>query len=167
MATINLKGNPINTIGNLPVAGSKAPAFNLVKTDLSALALDELKGKRVLLNIFPSLDTDVCAASVRQFNKAAGDYPNTVVVCISKDLPFAHNRFCSTEGLNSVISASDFRDGKFGKDYGVTIVDGPLAGLLSRAVVVLNEDGEVIYNEQVPDIVQEPDYSAALAALVI
>lgn len=166
MATINLKGTPINTIGDLPLAGSKAPSFKLVKTDLSTLTLEELKGKRVLLNIFPSLDTDVCAASVRQFNKMAGDYPNTIVVCVSKDLPFAHNRFCSTEGLNDVVTASDFRDGSFGRDYGVTIADGPLAGLHSRAVVVLNEGGEVLYNEQVPDIVQEPDYSAALAALV-
>ena len=167
MATIKLGGNQINTIGNLPAPGTKAPSFKLVKTDLSTLTLGELKGKRVLLNIFPSLYTDICAASIRQFNKTAGDYPNTVVVCVSKDLPFAHGKFCSTEGLNNVISASDFRDGSFGEDYGVTMVDGQMEGLLSRAVIVLNEGGEVIYNEQVPEIGQEPDYSAALAALVI
>lgn len=165
MAQINLQGNPIHTIGQLPSAGSKAPAIHLVKTDLSPLTLDQLHGKKVVLNIFPSLDTAVCAASVRQFNKAAGELENTAVVCVSKDLPFAHGRFCTTEGLNNVISASDFRDGSFGNDYGVTIIDGPLAGLHSRAVVVLNEAGEVVYHEQVPDIVQEPDYAAALNAL--
>lgn len=165
MATINLKGNPINTIGELPSVGSKAPSFNLVKSDLSVLILEELKGKRVLINIFPSLDTDVCAASVRHFNKAAGELDNSVVVCVSKDLPFAHGRFCTTEGLNNVVTASDFRTGKFGVDYGLTIVDGPLAGLHSRAVVVVDERGEVVYTEQVPDIVFEPDYESALKAL--
>lgn len=165
MAQINLNGNPINTIGDLPAVGTKAPAFNLVKSDLSPVSLDELQGKRVVLNIFPSLDTGVCAASVRQFNQLAADLENTAVVCISKDLPFAHGRFCSTEGLSNVITASDFRDDSFGKNYGLTIEDGPLAGLHSRAVVVLNEDGEVVYTEQVPDIVQEPDYEAALKSL--
>ncbi len=165
MAQINLNGNPIHTTGNLPANGTQAPAFNLVKSDLSPLTLDELKGKRVVLNIFPSLDTGVCAASVRQFNQLAAGLENTAVVCVSKDLPFAHGRFCSTEGLNNVITASDFRDGSFGIGYGVDIQDGPLAGLHSRAVVVLNEDGEVVYTEQVPDIVQEPDYEAALKAL--
>ncbi|HRZ42952.1 MAG TPA: thiol peroxidase [Bacteroidales bacterium] len=165
MATIHLNGNPIHTLGQLPAAGTKAPAFQLIKSDLSPISLDELQGKRVVLNIFPSLDTGVCAASVRQFNKLAGEVGNTAVVCVSKDLPFAHGRFCSTEGLNNVITASDFRDGSFGRDYGLTIEDGPLAGLHSRAVVVLNEAGEVVYTEQVPDIVQEPDYEAALRAL--
>ncbi len=165
MATINLKGNPINTIGQLPSVGAKAPSFNLVKTNLSMLTLDELLGKKILLNIFPSLDTDVCAASVRHFNKAAGKLENSVVVCVSKDLPFAHGRFCTTEGLNNVVTASDFRDGKFGNDYGLTITDGPLAGLHSRAVVVVDERGEVVYTEQVPDIVSEPDYESALKAL--
>jgi thioredoxin-dependent peroxiredoxin len=165
MAQINLKGNPINTIGELPAVGTKAPVFNLIKSDLSSLSLDDLQGKRVVINIFPSLDTGVCAASVRQFNKLAGELDNTAVVCVSKDLPFAHGRFCSTEGISNVITASDFRDGRFGKDYGLTIEDGPLAGLHSRAVVVLNESGEVVYTEQVPDIVQEPDYEAALAAI--
>lgn len=165
MATINLNGNPINTIGELPAAGSKAPSFDLVKSDLSILNMDGLKGRRVLLNIFPSLDTDVCAASVRYFNKAAGETENSVVVCVSKDLPFAHGRFCTTEGLSNVVTASDFRNGNFGIDYGLTIVDGPLAGLHSRAVVVINEAGEVVYTEQVPDIVHEPNYEAALKAL--
>jgi thioredoxin-dependent peroxiredoxin len=165
MAQIKLQGNPINTIGQLPATGVKAPSFNLVKTDLSPLHLEELLGKKVLLNIFPSLDTGVCAASVRAFNKAATALENTVVVCISKDLPFAHGRFCVAEGISNVVSASDFRDGSFGADYGLTIADGPLAGLHSRAVVVLSEAGEVIYTEQVPDIVQEPNYEAALTAL--
>ncbi len=165
MATINLKGSPIHTIGELPPKGIKAPAFYLVKTDLSMLTEVDLTGKKVVLNIFPSLDTGVCAASVRKFNQLAADLDNTIVVCVSKDLPFAHNRFCNTEGLNNVITASDFRDGSFGVNFGVTITDGPLAGLHSRAVVILNDKGEVIYTEQVPDIVQEPDYDAALMAL--
>jgi thiol peroxidase len=165
MAKITLAGNQIQTVGELPAKGSKANDFKLVNTDLSPLSLDDLKGKKVVLNIFPSLDTDVCAASVRRFNQEASNLENTVVVCVSKDLPFAHKRFCSTEGLNNVVNASDFRDGNFGESYGVTIADGPLAGLHSRAVVVLNEDGEVVYTEQVPEIVQEPDYTAALSAV--
>lgn len=165
MATITLKGNQIQTVGNLPAKGSKATDFKLVKTDLSQLSLDDLKGKKVVFNIFPSLDTDVCAASVRRFNQEASNLENTVVVCVSKDLPFAHNRFCSTEGLNNVVNASDFRDGSFGEKYGVTIADGPLAGLHSRAVVVLDEEGKVVYTEQVPEIVEEPDYEAALMAV--
>ncbi|HOI31854.1 MAG: thiol peroxidase [Bacteroidales bacterium] len=164
MATITLKGNQIHTVGSLPAKGSKAIDFKLVKTDLSNLSLEDLKGKKVVLNIFPSLDTDVCAASVRRFNQEASILDNTVVVCVSKDLPFAHNRFCSTEGLNNVVNASDFRDGNFGEKYGLTITDGPLAGLHSRAVVVLDEEGKVVYTEQVPEIVQEPDYEAALKA---
>ncbi|HNV51028.1 MAG: thiol peroxidase [Bacteroidales bacterium] len=165
MAKITLKGNPINTVGNLPVVGSIAPDFKLVKSDLSILSLEDLKGKRVVLNIFPSLDTDVCATSVRRFNAEASKLDNTVVVCISKDLPFAHSRFCATEGLNNVVTASDFRDGTFGISYGVTIADSPLEGLHSRAVVVLDINGKVKYTEQVPEIAQEPDYQAALAAL--
>jgi len=165
MAKITLKGNPINTIGNLPEKGAQAPDFKLVKQDLSELKLDDLKGKKVVLNIFPSLDTSVCATSVRKFNAEAGKLENTVVVCVSKDLPFAHGRFCSTEGLNNVVTASDFRDGSFGKNYGVTIADGPMAGLHSRAVVVLDENGKVKYTQQVPEIVQEPDYEAALKAV--
>lgn len=165
MAKITLKGNPFNTVGNLPAAGSQAPTFSLVKSDLSPLTPDDLKGKKVVLNIFPSLDTDVCAASVRKFNAEAGKLHNTVVVCVSMDLPFAHKRFCTTEGIENVITASDFRGGKFGNDYGVTIADGPLAGLHSRAVVVLDENGMVKYTEQVPEIVMEPDYEAALKAI--
>ncbi len=165
MAKITLAGNQIQTIGELPAKGSKANDFKLVNTDLSPLSLEDLKGKKVVLNIFPSLDTDVCATSVRRFNQEASNLENTVVVCVSKDLPFAHKRFCSTEGINNVVNASDFRDGNFGETYGVTIADGPLAGLHSRAVVVLNENGEVVYTEQVPEIVQEPDYSAALEAV--
>ena len=165
MAKITLAGNQINTIGELPEKGTKASDFNLVKTDLSTLSLKDLKGKKVVLNIFPSLDTDVCAASVRRFNKEVGDLKNTVVVCVSKDLPFAHKRFCTTEGLENVLNASDFKDGSFGEKYGVTIADGPLAGLHSRAVVVLDEEGKVVYNEQVPEIVQEPNYEAALNAV--
>ena len=164
MATITLKGNKIHTSGELPKVSSQAPDFKLVKTDLSELDKVSLKGKKVVLNIFPSLDTDVCAASVRRFNKEASELDNTVVVCVSKDLPFAHARFCTTEGLDNVISASDFRTGKFGEDYGLTIADGPLAGLHSRAVVVLNENGDVVYTEQVPEIVEEPNYEAALKA---
>ncbi|HPG32677.1 MAG: thiol peroxidase [Lentimicrobiaceae bacterium] len=165
MAKITLGGNPINTIGNLPVVGSTVPDFKLVKTDLSELSADELKGKKVVYNIFPSLDTAVCASSVRRFNSDAGKLNNTVVVCISKDLPFAHSRFCTTEGLENVVSASDFRTGSFGKSFGVEIIDGPLAGLHSRAVVVADENGVVKYAEQVPEIAQEPDYEKALNAI--
>jgi len=165
MASITLKGNSISTVGNLPGVGVKAPDFKLVKSDLSTISLNDLEGKHVVLNIFPSLDTGVCAASVRHFNADAAGLDNTVVVCVSMDLPFAHNRFCVAEGINNVVTASDFRGGNFGKDYGVTIADGPMAGLHSRAVVVLDEKGIVKYTEQVPEIVQEPDYKAALAAL--
>lgn len=165
MSSIKLKGNPINTSGSLPAKGTKAQDFKLVKSDLSELKLSDLLGKKVVLNIFPSLDTGVCAASVRRFNKDASELDNTVVVCVSKDLPFAHGRFCTAEGLNNVVTASDFREGNFGRDYGVNIIDGPLAGLHSRAVIVLDEKGVVKYTEQVPDIVQEPDYEAALQAL--
>ena len=165
MSSIKLKGNPINTSGSLPAKGTKAQDFKLVKSDLSELKLSDLLGKKVVLNIFPSLDTGVCAASVRRFNKDASELDNTVVVCVSKDMPFAHGRFCTAEGLNNVVTASDFREGNFGRDYGVNIIDGPLAGLHSRAVIVLDEQGVVKYTEQVPDIVQEPDYEAALQSL--
>lgn len=165
MATVTLKGNPIHISGELPATGSAAPDFRLVKTDLSELSLSELKGKKVLLNIFPSLDTGVCAASVRKFNEKAAGLDNTVVLAISKDLPFAMGRFCSTEGIENVISLSVFRDKDFGASYGVDITDGPLAGLLARSVVVIDESGTVAYTELVPEIVQEPDYDKALAAL--
>jgi len=165
MAKIALNGNPINTSGSLPQKGGKAPEFNLVKTDLSGQTLSALKGKKVILNIFPSLDTSVCATSVRKFNQLAADKQNVAVIAISKDLPFAHGRFCSTEGITNVIPASGFRDSEFGTAYGIDIIDGPLAGLYARSIVVVNEAGEVVHTQLVPDIVQEPDYESALAAL--
>lgn len=165
MAKITLKGNAIETIGTLPAKGSAAPNFTLVKTDLSEVTLADYKGKKIVLNIFPSIDTPVCATSVRQFNKTAGELSNAVVLCISADLPFAHTRFCETDGLKNVESLSVFRSPAFGKDYGVTITTGPIAGLLSRAIVIIDADGKVVYTEQVPEIAQEPNYDAALAAL--
>jgi len=165
MATITLQGTPVETIGSLPAVGKPAPAFKLVKTDLSEADSREFAGKNIILNIFPSLDTSVCAASVRRFNKEASESPNTVVLCISADLPFAHKRFCEAEGLNDVIPLSVFRSPEFGRDYGVTFVSGPLSGLLSRAVVIIDRSGKVAYAEQVPEITQEPDYDEALLAL--
>ncbi|NVO20358.1 MAG: thiol peroxidase [Bacteroidetes bacterium] len=166
MATVKFKGNPIHTVGELPVVGSAAPDFTLVKNDLSEVSVVDLKGKKVVLNIFPSLDTAVCAASVRRFNVEASRLPNTAVVCISKDLPFAHTRFCTTEGIANVISASEFRSNNFGKSYGVMLTDGPLQGLMARSVVVLDETGKVMYNELVPEITQEPDYDSAIKAIM-
>ena len=165
MAQITLQGNPVQTVGNLPAVGTAAPEFKLVKTDLSEAGLKDFAGKNILLNIFPSLDTSVCAASVRRFNKEAGESPNTVVLCISADLPFAHARFCEAEGLDDVIPLSVFRSPEFGRDYGVTFATGPLTGLLSRAVVLIDKSGKVSYTEQVPEITEEPDYDAALLAL--
>ena len=165
MAQITLKGNAIETIGTLPAKAAAAPNFTLVKTDLSEVTLADYKGKKIVLNIFPSIDTPVCATSVRQFNKTAGELTNAVVLCISADLPFAHTRFCETDGLKNVESLSVFRSNAFGKDYGVTITTGPIAGLLSRAIVIIDADGKVVYTEQVPEIAQEPNYDAALAAL--
>ena len=165
MAKITLRGNPINTSGSLPEKGSKAPAFSLVKSDLSTLTLDELAGKKVILNISPSLDTGICATAVRKFNVLAAGRENTVVLAITKDLPFAHGRFCSTEGINNVVALSGFRDTAFGKAYGVDILDGPMAGLYARSIVVIDEKGKVVYTELVPEIVQEPDYDKTLAAL--
>jgi thiol peroxidase len=165
MAKITLKGNPVNTCGNLPQKGTKAPDFTLVKSDLGKLSLSELKGKKLILNIFPSLDTSVCAMSVRKFNQLAAGKANTAVLAISKDLPFAHGRFCSTEGITNVVTLSGFRDSAFGKSYGVDIIDGPMAGLYARSIVVIDETGNVIHNQLVPEITQEPDYDAAMAAL--
>lgn len=165
MAQITLKGNAINTVGNLPEVGTKAPEFTLVKNDLSMGSLADYKGKKVVLNIFPSLDTGTCAASVRRFNKEASKLENTVVLCISKDLPFAQARFCGAEGLEDVINFSDFRTGEFGKAYGVEIADGPLAGLESRAVVIIDEEGNITYTQQVAEITEEPNYDEAMAAL--
>ena len=165
MTKITLKGNPIDTNGTLPEVGTKAPDFSLVATDLSNKSLEDYKGKKIVLNIFPSLDTEVCALSVAKFNKEVQNYDNAVVLCISADMPFAHNRFCSTNGYTNVINLSNFRDENFGKDYGVKITTGPMAGLLSRAVVVLDESGKIVYTEQVPEIAQEPDYDKALQYL--
>lgn len=165
MTQIKFKGNTVKTIGQLPAVGSTAPEFKLTATDLSTVTLDSFKGKKVILNIFPSLDTSVCATSVRKFNAEASKLSNVSVVCISKDLPFAHSRFCSTEGLDKVVNLSEFKDADFGKSYGVTMADGPLEGLLSRAIVVLDENRKIKYTEQVPEITQEPDYIKALEAV--
>jgi len=164
MATVTLSGNPFNTVGELPAVGSSAPDFNLCKTDLSNLSLADLSGKRVVLNIFPSVDTPTCAASVRQFNEKAASLDNVVVVCISADLPFAMTRFCGAEGIENVISGSVFKS-SFGDDYGVEIADGPLVKLLSRAIVVLDTEGKVVYTEQVAETADEPNYDAALASI--
>ncbi|HNP18343.1 MAG TPA: thiol peroxidase [Fulvivirga sp.] len=165
MAKITLKGNPINTSGELPSKGSVAPGFKLVKSDLSEVSLGDFKGKKVILNIFPSVDTSTCATSVRTFNAKASSLDNTVVLCISKDLPFAHARFCGAEGLDKVVSLSDFRNDSFATDYGVKIVDGPLAGLNARSIVVIDETGKVVHTQLVSETVDEPNYEAALNAL--
>ncbi|MGE5394483.1 MAG: thiol peroxidase [Candidatus Saccharibacteria bacterium] len=165
MANITLKGTPIQTLGELPAKGSKAPDFELTKNDLSKATLKDFQGSRLVLNIFPSLDTGTCAASVRRFNKEAANLNNTKVLCISRDLPFAQARFCGAEGLNNVITLSDFATHQFGKDYQLEITTGPLAHLLSRSVIVLDENHNVIYTQQVPEIVDEPDYEPALAVL--
>ena len=162
MATTALGGNPVHTIGELPAVGSAAPAFTLVGSDFSEVTLGS--GQRTVLNIFPSVDTGVCGASVRKFNELAAGFENTVVVCVSKDLPFAQARFCGAEGIENVVTGSAFRS-SFGEDFGVTMDDGPLAGLLSRAVVVADADGTVLYTEQVAEVSEEPDYDAAAAVL--
>jgi thiol peroxidase len=165
MAQITLKGNPINTSGNLPIVGETAPNFVLTRGDLSDVSLKDFEGKRKLLNIVPSLDTGICAASARRFNKEAETVQDTVVLTISADLPFAQKRFCEAEGIKNVVMLSELRSRDFGGDYGVRITDGPLAGLLSRAIVVLDKENRVVYAEQVPEIAQEPDYDRALKAL--
>jgi len=165
MAEITLKGNKIHTVGQLPAVGAPAPDFKLTKGDLSDVSLAAFAGKRLVLNIVPSLDTGVCAASARRFNQEAAALADTVVLTVSNDLPFAQSRFCEAESLKNVVTLSQLRDREFGRAYGATIVDGPLAGLLSRAVVVVDREGKVAYTEQVPEIVQEPDYEAALAAV--
>jgi thiol peroxidase len=165
MAIITLKGNEIKTSGELPKIGSDAKEFNLVKSDLSEATLKDFSGEKLILNIFPSVDTGTCAASVRNFNKTAAELENTKVLCISRDLPFAQNRFCGAEGIENVMMLSDFKTGKFGADFGLTIENGPLAGLHSRAVVVINEEGKVIYTEQITETVDEPNYEKALAVL--
>jgi thiol peroxidase len=165
MSKITLKGKPIETGGELPQVKTAAPDFTLTKTDLSDVSLGSYKGKRIILNIFPSIDTDVCAASARRFNEEVNRLNNAVVLCISADLPFAHKRFCEAEGLENIIPLSVFRSSEFGIDYGVTITSGPLADLLSRAILIIDEEGEVTYTEQVPEIAQESDYDAALKAV--
>ncbi|MBF0623423.1 MAG: thiol peroxidase [Magnetococcales bacterium] len=165
MAKITLKGNPINTCGNLPAVGSAAPDFKLTKTDLSDVSLKDLAGKTVVLNIFPSIDTPVCAASVRRFNSEVNKMKNAVVLCVSLDLPFAHKRFCGAEGLEQVMSVSELRARGFGEAYGIRIVDGPLQGLLGRAVVVVDGQGKVKYTQLVPEIVEEPNYDDVLAKI--
>lgn len=165
MAKITFKGNPVATSGDLPKVGAAAPAFTLTKNDLSPVSDKDLAGKNVVLNIFPSIDTGVCATSVRKFNQQAASLPNTTVVCVSKDLPFAQKRFCGAEGIDKVQTASWFKGQDFGKDYGVTMTDGPLAGLFARAVVVIDAKGKVAYTELVPEIAQEPNYAAAIAAV--
>lgn len=164
MTTVTLKGNPIETVGDLPSVGSAAPDFELVKQDLSSISLADFKGKTLVLNIFPSVDTGTCAASVRNFNKMATDLPNTEVLCISKDLPFAQARFCGAEGIANVTTASGFR-ASFGEDYGLTFTSGPLQGLYSRSVVVIDGEGKVVYTQQVAETADEPDYDAAISAV--
>ncbi|UBM59084.1 thiol peroxidase [Marinilongibacter aquaticus] len=165
MAEITLKGNAIHTSGDLPKIGEKAKNFNLTKSDLSETSLHNYRGKNVVLNIFPSIDTGVCATSVRKFNEMASGLENTQVLCISRDLPFAQARFCGAEGIENVETLSDFNSGDFGKDYGLEITDGPLKGLHSRSIVVLNDNHDVVYTEQVPEITQEPNYEAAIQSL--
>lgn len=165
MATVFFQDIPVTTCGELPAVGTKAPEFQLTGADLKDIRLSDYKGKRVVLNIFPSIDTGVCAASVRRFNKDANDLENTVVLCVSMDLPFAAGRFCAAEGLENVVPASAFRSPEFCKAYGVEMVDGPLKGLLARAVVIIDGAGEVIYRQLVEQITDEPDYKAALSVL--
>lgn len=164
-STVTLGGNPFNVAGNFVQAGDKAPAFSLVAKDLADVGLANFAGKRKVLNIFPSIDTPTCATSVRQFNKKANDKPNTVILCISADLPFAQARFCGAEGLENVVTLSTLRGAAFLKDYGVALENGPLAGLAARAVVVIDENDKVVYSQLVGEIANEPDYDAALAAL--
>jgi thiol peroxidase len=165
MASITLKGNKINTSGNLPATGTVAKDFKLVATDLSIKSLADFKGQNLVLNIFPSIDTGTCATSVRNFNKSAASLSNTSVLCISRDLPFAQGRFCGAEGIENVVMLSDFNTGQFGKDYGLQIVDGPLAGVTSRCIVVIDTEGKVVYTEQVAETTEEPNYEAALKSL--
>jgi thiol peroxidase len=165
MANITLKGNPAQTSGELPTVGSEAPNFSLTRTDLSDISLKDFSGQKVVLNIFPSIDTPVCAASTRRFNAEAGNLKNTVVLCISRDLPFAHSRFCAAEGLKDVITVSEMRRSDFGETYGIVITNGPLADLLARAVILIDEKGKIIYTQLVTEIGEEPDYRKLIAAL--
>ena len=164
-STVTLGGNPLQVAGNFPQKGQKAPAFSLVGKDLADVALDSFSGKRKILNIFPSIDTPTCATSVRTFNKKASELSNTVVLCISADLPFAQNRFCGAEGLSNVVTLSTMRGSEFLRAYGVALQSGPLAGVAARAVVVLDANNKVLHSELVAEIKTEPDYAAALKAL--
>jgi len=164
MADTALGGNPVHTVGDLPTVGAPSPSFKVTKGDLTEVSADDYAGKRVILNIFPSIDTPTCATSVRKFNEYASGLDNTVVLCVSADLPFAQGRFCGAEGLSNVVTASTFRS-DFGTAYGVTLADGKLAGLLARAVVVLDEHGTVVHSQIVPEIAQEPNYDAAIESL--
>ncbi len=165
MKTIQLNGKPVHTHGRFPQPGEIAPMFTLTRNNLSELFSHELQGRRLVLNIFPSLDTDICAASVRKFNELAASLDNTTVISISNDLPFAQKRFCTTEGIENLIAASAFRSPEFAKEYGVEMIDGPLAKLLARAVVIIDEQGKIVYSELVPEIAQEPNYQAAIEVL--
>jgi thiol peroxidase len=165
MSSITLGGNPVNTSGELPKIGTQLADFKLVKNDLSIATLADFSGKKVVFNIFPSIDTGTCAASVRKFNETAANLTNTVVLCVSRDLPFAQKRFCGAEGIENVENLSDFKDGSFGKTNGLEIIDGVLAGLHSRAVIVIDEKGKILHTEQVNEIADEPNYEAALAVL--
>ncbi|MEY4038221.1 MAG: hypothetical protein RIR67_531 [Bacteroidota bacterium] len=165
MSTITLGGNPVHTSGELPKIGTQLADFKLVKNDLSIATLADFSGKRAVLNIFPSIDTGTCAASVRKFNETAANLNNTVVLCISRDLPFAQKRFCGAEGIENVVNLSDFQNGSFGKANGLEITDGVLTGLHSRAVIVIDEKGTILHTEQVQEIADEPNYEAALAVL--
>ncbi len=165
MATITLEGNEIHTVGDLPAVGSDAPAFTLTNAEMGETSLADFAGKRVILNVFVAIDTGICAESTRRFNAAAGSLDNTVVLCISADLPPTLGRFCGAENLDNVITLSTFRNPEFGQDYGLAIADGPIRGLCSRCVIIVDENGKVIHSEQVPEIAQEPDYDAALSKL--
>jgi thiol peroxidase len=165
MSNITIGGNPIRTSGSLPNVGENAKAFSLTKVDLSPLTLNDLKGSKVVLNIFPSVDTQVCATSVRKFNEQAAQLANTKVICVSRDLPFAQARFCGAEGIENVMMASDYASGQFGKDYGLEIIDPPFMSLHSRVIVVIDENGKIVYTEQVPEIADEPNYEKALASI--
>jgi thioredoxin-dependent peroxiredoxin len=165
MATVTLRGNPVQTSGELPAKGSKAPDFKLVNPDLKDVSLADFAGKKKILNIYPSVDTPVCATSTRKFNEKAAGAKDAVVICIAADLPFAFRRFCGAEGLTNVQTLSTMRGREFGKAYGVELTTGPMAGLLARAIVVLDQDNKVVHSELVPEIAQEPNYEAALKAV--
>ncbi|PID29459.1 MAG: lipid hydroperoxide peroxidase [Candidatus Cloacimonadota bacterium] len=165
MAKVKIQGNEINTVGNIISVGSELPKIDLTKVDLSSLTNEDFKGKKVIFNIFPSIDTPTCAASVRRFNEEISKLENSICVCVSRDLPFAHARFCGAEGLENVVSASLMKSCKFGEDFGVKLVDGPLEGLLARSIVIADEEGKVTYTQLVPEITEEPNYEEALKAI--